>query len=105
MNTQVCQIHFEGRIALRLNQDLVRPVQGHVCNGFQIHRRCENTALLVICMVASDLRSAGGGKLIMFSSKKVDCPEKPLIYRHIRRISKSIYYQFTTFAERALICP
>ncbi len=42
---------------------------------------------------------------LIFQDKKVDCPEKPLIYRHIRRISKPIYYQFTTFAERALICP
>ena len=36
--------------------------------------------------------------------KMVDYLKKALIYGHTSRISTRIYYQFTTFKGRALIC-
>ena len=78
--------------------DLRRPAGQRQTNNVQIYIDVDE--FLELCRKVE----CGEFKHLMYN-KKVDCPEKPLIYRHIRRISKSIYYQFTTFAERALICP
>ena len=44
----------------------------------------------------------GGKNLIYIYSKLVDCLEKRLIYRHIRRFADWFYYSFTTFNELSL---
>jgi hypothetical protein len=50
-------------------------------------------------------REAFGKLLIILRKKNFDYPEKPLKYKHIRRISDWFYYQFTTFNGLRLDMP
>ena len=46
-----------------------------------------------------------GVTVLNFYAKNFDYPEKPLKYKHIRRISDWFYYQFTTFNGLRLDMP
>ena len=57
-DSQIIQGNLNSRITLGLHTDDVAAIKADICNGFQIHRGCENAAALVIGMVTTDFRSA-----------------------------------------------
>ena len=63
---QVIQRNLNSRIAFGLYTDDVAAIEADICNGFQIHRGCENAAVLVIGMVSTDFRSARGREYKVF---------------------------------------
>ena len=62
---KIIQLHNDFRIAFGANPDAVGTVQRYFCYGFQIHRGCENAAVLVVGMVAADFRAAGSREHIL----------------------------------------
>ena len=64
------QIHFAHRIALGLNADHIGAVETDGGLGIQIHRGGQDTAPLVVGVVAADLSAAGGGEVALRCAAK-----------------------------------
>ena len=81
---QIPQVHLQGGVALRPDPDQVRPVGGGAGQHIQIHTAAQHTAVLVVGVVAADLRPArsaeqsGLGPRSELRLKGSDHPDRPL---------------------------
>ena len=63
---EVGQIDLYRGITIRMYPNNIGTVQCDLSGGFQIDRRCQHTAVLMIGMVAADFRAAGSRETIVF---------------------------------------
>ena len=63
---EIIQVNLECRIALGLNIDTIGTIEPNLCSGFQIHSRCQNTAMLMVGVITADFSSARGRVYIAF---------------------------------------
>ena len=63
---EVVQADLDGLVALRIHTDDVRAVEGHLRRRLHIDRRRDHAPMLMVGVVAADLRAPRRGKMIRF---------------------------------------